>query len=173
MFYVDTHVVLSYNFTTEETHLEAFNLINRIKNFSDEFYISPLSVLELYCVISRNITKYKMPPIAFVGLKTEEEKIEYILQYTIQSLNLEICLENNISKELEGLKIKVFSEYHCAIKLSPKIKLSTLDTIHIAYASRLREEGKIRYVVSLDKDIRKKRRLIDAETGVKIISKKI
>ena len=171
MYYIDTNIVLSYNFTTEETHLRAFNLIRKIKKSTDEFYISPLTILELYCVVSRNINKYTLPPIALILFRSDKDKVEYIIKYSIQRLNLKICQEINTNSELENLNIEIFSEYQCAIKLSPRIKLRSLDMLHIAYAFRLRKEGKIKYIVSLDKEIRERKLLIKNITDINLISR--
>lgn len=170
MFYIDTHIVLSYNFVTEETHIKAFNLINKIKRSSGDFYISPLTVLELYCVVSRNIAKYRLPPIALS--LSDKDKVEYIINYSIRAMNLKICNEDNINEVLDNLGVEIFSEYHCAIELSPALRLKSLDMLHIAYAFRLRKEGKIRYIVSLDDEIRKRKSLIKSETNLNLIYKK-
>lgn len=170
MYYLDTNIVISYSYRTETDHLDAINLIDRIKDPNCNFYISPFSILELYCVISKNIDKFKLPPFSQFRHKTEEDKINFIIQYTINRLNLKICSENITSNEIETLNANVFSEYYNAIKLAPNIKLRALDTLHIAYARRLKEEGAITYLVSFDAEIQKKKAQIEAETGVKIIS---
>jgi predicted nucleic acid-binding protein len=170
MYYLDTNIILSYNYRTEEDHLEAFNLIERIKDPNGNFYISTFSILELYCVISRNIDKYKLPPFSQFRSKTEEDKINFIIQYAINKLKLKICPENITSKEIKTLNVSVFLEYYNAIKLAPNIKLTASDTLHIAYACRLKKEGAITHIVSFDTDFQKKKGQIEDETGIKIIS---
>lgn len=170
MYYLDTNIVLSYNYTTEEDHLKAFELIESIKDLNGNFYISTFSILELYCVISRNIGKYTLPPFSQFRLKTEEDKINFIIKFAISKLKLKICPENITSKEIEGLNVSVFSEYFDAIKLAPNIKLKTLDALHIACACRLKEEGATIHLVSFDKDFLKKKCQIEDKTGIKIIS---
>jgi len=43
------------------------------------------------------------------------------------------------------LKIKVFDKYFEAIRLAPNIKLHSRDTLHVAYAKELKNEGKIKF----------------------------
>lgn len=85
-------------------------------------------------------------------------------------LNLTVCSDDTANKEIEWLSAKVFSIYFDAIRLAPKVKLRTGDTLHVAYACQLKTEEKIEYIVSLDDDFQKKEDLIENETGIKLLS---
>ena len=166
MFYLDTNVILSYNFETEKLHLQAVNLIEKIEG--SKFYASPFSILELYCTVSRTIGKYKLPFPRFRKLK-EELKVKMVIEHAIRSLNLTVCSDDTANKEIEWLSVKVFSRYFDAIRLAPKVKLRTGDLLHVAYACQLKNEGKIEYIVSLDDDFQKKEGSIERETGIKLL----
>jgi predicted nucleic acid-binding protein len=166
MFYLDTNVILSYNYETEKLHWQAVNLIEKIEG--SKFYASPFSILELYCTVSRTIGKYKLPFPRFRKLK-EELKVKMVIEHAIRSLNLTVCSDDTANKEIEWLSVKVFSRYFDAIRLAPKVKLRTGDLLHVAYACQLKTEGKIEYIVSLDDDLQKKEGSIERETGIKLL----
>jgi len=166
MFYLDTDVILAYNYETEVQHWRAVNLIEKIEG--SKFYASPFSILELCCTVSRDINKYKLPSPTFRKQK-EEIKVKMAVEYAIRSLNLTVCSDDTANKEMEWLGAKVFSRYFDAIKLAPKAKLRTGDTLHVAYACQLKKEGKIEYIVSLDNDFQEKEVLIENETGIKLL----
>jgi hypothetical protein len=116
-----------------------------------------------------SINKYKLPSPTFRKQK-EEIKVKMAVEYAIRNLNLTVYSDDITNKEVEWLGFKVFSRYFDAIKLAPKVKLRTGDTLHVAYAYQLKREGKIEYIVSLDEDFQKKKNLIENETGIKLLS---
>lgn len=166
MFYLDTNVILSYTHKTENLHWQAKNLIENIEG--SKFYASPFAILELYCVVSRSIGKYKLPLPHFRRLE-EIEKVKTVVENAIRSLNLTLCSDDTANEEIEWLGIKVFSKYFDATRLAPKIRLPTGDMLHVAYAWQLKDEGKIEYIVSLDNEFQKKRDLIENETAIKLL----
>jgi predicted nucleic acid-binding protein len=169
MFYLDTNVILSYTHKTEALHWQAKSLI---ENLEGKFYASPFSILELFCVVSRNIGKYKLPLPHFRRLR-ESEKVKTVVENAIRSLNLTVCSDDAVNKEIEWLSAEVFSRYFDAITLAPKVKLRTGDTLHVGYAGKLKKEGKIEYIVSLDDDFQKKEDLIENETGIKLLPRNV
>ncbi len=166
MFYLDTDVILAYNYETEVQHWRAVNLIEKIEG--SKFYASPFTILELYCAVSRDIGKYKLPFSSFRELK-EETKVKMVIEHAIRSLNLTVCSDDITNKEVEWLGIKMFARYFDCIALAPKVKLRTGDILHVAYACQLKNEGKIEYIVSLDDDFQKKEGSIERETGIKLL----
>lgn len=168
MFYLDTDVILAYNYETEVQHWRAVDLIERIEG--SKFYTSSFTILELYCVVSRNIGKYKLPFSSFRSLK-EETQVKMVIEHAIRSLNLTVCSDDTANTEIGWLSAKVFSRYFDAIRLAPKVKLKPGDTLHVTYAHQLKTEGKIEYIVSLDNDFQKKGEAIENETGIKLLSR--
>jgi predicted nucleic acid-binding protein len=165
MFYLDTNVILSYNHKTEALHWQAKSLI---ENLEGEFYTSPFTILELFCVVSRNIGKYKVPFPHFRRLR-ENEKVKTVVENAIRSLNLTVCSDDITNKEIKWLGVKTFARYFDSIALAPKVKLPAKDILHVSYAYRMKNEGKIRYIVSLDNHFQEKRDLIENETDIKLL----
>jgi predicted nucleic acid-binding protein len=145
MYYLDTNVILSYTHKTEALHWQAKSLIENLKG---EFYASPFSILELFCVVSRNIGKYKLPLPHFRRLR-ESEKVKTVVENAIRSLNLTVCSDDTTNKEIGWLGVKMFARYFDSIALAPKVKLPAKDILHVAYASQMKNEGKIKYILNL------------------------
>jgi predicted nucleic acid-binding protein len=62
MAYVDTNVLISYYFDEEELHEVSTRIFNMLKAMQKKIYISPLTLVELYSVIARSLSKYRLPP---------------------------------------------------------------------------------------------------------------
>ena len=168
MYYVDTNAVLDYafpNIRAKERHDRAKELIDETEA---NCYISSFVVLELSCVISRNIEDFSYP-FDFERASTQEVKVKAIVKYAIRKL-APIISPNNVSvKEIKELNINVFDKYFEAIRLAPKIKLHSGDTLHVAYAKELKRDGKIKYILTFDSNFIKKKDMIESNTGIKII----
>ena len=166
MYYLDTNAVLDYAFSGRDRHDRAEKLINRPGN---DCYISSFVILELYCVISRNIEEFSYP-FDFKNATSEEIKVRTIVKYAINQLNPIIVPDNVKIEEIGDLKSKVFDKYSKAIRLAPNIKLHSRDTLHVAYADELKNSGKIKYILTFDSDFKEKEDLIESNTGIKIKS---
>ncbi|RZN43496.1 MAG: PIN domain-containing protein [Methanophagales archaeon ANME-1-THS] len=166
MFYLDTDVILAYNYETEVQHWRAINLIKDIEG--GKFYTSPFAIVELYCTVSRDINNICIQ-VKHLRKQKEEIKVKTVVEYVIRSLNLTVCSDGVANEEIEWLGVKVFSKYFDAIKLAPKVKLRTGDLLHVAYAWQLKNEGKIGYLVSLDDDFQERNEVIENETGIKLL----
>ena len=159
--YVDTNVIVSYALG-DDNHPKAVKMINEVKN-EGQLYISTFTIVELYSVLSRNISKYKLPP-TFEELIHPSMKVKLAVEYALGKLNFNILPDDSVVKELEGIKVKAHRLFYKAIKLAPKIKLKTNDLVHIAYAHQLKRKGKIDSIMTLDEDFKKKRDLIKKHT---------
>lgn len=169
MYYVDTNAVLDYAFPNVRDrgrHERAKELIDETE---ENCYISSFVVLELSCVISRNIEDFSYP-FDFERATTQEIKVKAIVKYAIRKLAPIISSNNIRVKEIKELTIKVFDKYFEAIRLAPKIKLHSCDTLHVAYAEELKKDGKIKYILTFDSDFIKKKDLIENNTCIKIIN---
>jgi predicted nucleic acid-binding protein len=168
MYYVDTNAVLDYAFETRERHERAKELIDET---GGDRYISSFVVLELYCVISRNIEDFSYP-FDFEKATAPEIKVKTIVKYAIRKLSPIIFPDKVEIKEIEELNIKVFNKYFEGIRLTPEIKMPSRDTLHVAYANELKKDGKIKYILTFDSDFIKKKDLIERITGIQIINSK-
>jgi len=169
MYYVDTNAVLDYAFPNSrdrERHERAKELIDETE---ENCYISSFVVLELSCVISRNIEDFSYP-FDFERATTQEVKVKAIVKYAIRKLAPIISPNNVRIKEIKELNVNVFDKYFEAVRLAPKIKLHSFDTLHVAHAEELKRDGKIKYIVTFDSHFIKKRDLIECNKGIKIIN---
>ena len=163
--YIDTSTIISYALKNESNHDEAKNLIDNMIRNGDDFYVSALTILELYSVLARKISDYRIQP----GLENRvspEMKVKIAVNFTIGKLNLHIIPDNNNVTKLDGVNVDIHEIYHESIKLAPKIKLRTLDLIHATYAYL--NNSSINQIVSLDKDFQRKKREIENHTNIKV-----
>ena len=133
MYYVDTNAVLDYAFDYRKRH-------ERVKTLIDETgevcYISSFVVLELNCVISREMKDFSYP-FDFERATTHEIKVKTLVKYAIRKLAPIISSDNVKIKEIADLRIKV-DKYFEAIRLAGNIKLHSRDTLHVAYAKEVK-----------------------------------
>ncbi|KAF5434041.1 putative nucleic acid-binding protein, contains PIN domain [Candidatus Methanophagaceae archaeon] len=166
MYYVDTNAVLDYAFEVRERHERAKELIDETEEVC---YISSFVVLELSCVISREIEDFSYQ-FNFKRATTQEIKVKVIVKYAIRKLAPIISPDNVKIKRLAEFNVKVFDKYFEAIRLAPTIILPSRDTLHVAYAKELKKDGKIKYILTFDSHFIKKKDLIESNTGIKIIN---
>ena len=137
MAYVDTNVLISYYFDEEELHEVSTRIFNMLRIMQKKIYISPLTLVELYSVIARNLSKYRLPP-HYMTLD-EGRKIHALVKDVLE--RSEAILVDDESK-LELLdKSSVFHIYKRAIDYVATLKLKSLDSMHITYAIELAKRG--------------------------------
>ncbi|MCC6019541.1 MAG: PIN domain-containing protein [Candidatus Verstraetearchaeota archaeon] len=120
-------------------------------------YISPLTVLELYSVLSR--VKLEVP--------TEKLAINSMVHFIIKDCKLNvISIPLMAKRSIAGHETTIPIEYDIAMKLSHKLKLRTLDLIHLAYASLLKRKGIADMFITGDKEILECREEILIATGI-------
>lgn len=168
MYYIDTNAVLDYAFPCEvrDRHKKVKALIDGTRG---DCFISSFVVLELNCVISREMKDFSYL-FDFERATTHEIKVKAIVKYAIRKLDPIIVPDDVKIKEIADLKIKVFDKYFEAIRLASKIKLHSRDTLHVAYAHELKKDNKIKYILTFDSDFIKKKDLIERNTGIQIIN---
>ncbi len=162
--YVDTNIVLAYAFEEEKQHTDAERMVTEARE-RGAFYISSFTILELYCVLSRNISKYRLPPI-FEEILDSSAKVRGAVKYAVKRLDPIILSDELQVNDIDD--IRIFHRFYETIKLAPKIKLTTADSIHVAYAHQLKKEDKIKYFMTADRDFDKKKDLIKENTGILI-----
>ncbi len=139
MIYVDTNILISYINPRDSLHEEAINIIRKLRN--EKLIISKITVLELYTVFSRI-------------MNISDEEIEALVEYTIKKARVNI--EDIDLGELVTI----------AIEYSNKLKLKTLDLLHVVAAKLLNANS----IATFDKDIIKKAKIIEQNLGLKIIA---
>jgi predicted nucleic acid-binding protein len=147
--YVDTNVLISYYFDEEELHEVSTRIFNMLKTMRKKVYISPLTLVELYSVIARNLSKYRLPP--HYTVLDEKGKIHALVK-DILEYSKPILVDDESKLELLD-KSSVFHIYKKAIDYVATLKLRSLDLMHITYAIELAKRGLVDTFITLDKEL--------------------
>jgi predicted nucleic acid-binding protein len=176
MSYLDTNVIIRYCVEADKNHQKAEQLImTLLRNNVERFYGSPLTLVELYSYISRNIDAFKLPPEFRELLEADEElKVRVHVKECLAKLPRSITFisdTNGLSDVNIGSNIgiiKMFHKFAEALHFYPSLRLTSLDLLHFIYAKQFTKH--IKYFATLDKDILKKADIIEKIIGIKIIS---
>ena len=161
--YVDTGVLLANIIANDPNHVKAQSLLRKFTN--SEFIVSEISIIEMLSVLSRNLDLIE---IEGINLKVSSTSIvKAIVLLALKKINAKVQTrkEKLISYKLGKYNMQISLTYIGAIELSRKIKLRTLDLLHIAFAKQLNAE----IFLTLDKEILKKANVITEETQIKVI----
>jgi predicted nucleic acid-binding protein len=164
MAYVDTNVLISYYFDEEEFHEVSTRIFNVLKTIQKKIYISPLTLVELYSVIARNLSKYRLPPHYMV---LDEKRKIHVLVKDILEYSKPILVDDESKLELLD-KSSVFYIYKKAIDYVTTLKLKSLDLMHITYAIELAKRGLVDTFITLDKELISRRQVLEG-LGLKVM----
>jgi predicted nucleic acid-binding protein len=118
-------------------------------------------------VISRNIQRYNLPP-GIEEIANHKIKLLITVKYFLQHIPLNLISDKAKLRNFDQLKL--FHKFFDAIELADKLKLRTLDLLHIVYAGQLAEKGLIKYFGTFDSDFLDKKEIILENTGVEVIT---
>jgi len=170
--YIDTSIILA-RYLPSDPKFQAVDSF--FKKSSGARYISEISILELYCVFSRilraGMLKPLPPGISFEDLSVEE-KVTVVVEHAIRTWRLRIAATERSYLKLPVGKqtLQIGHELFEAIRVSAKLGLKTLDTLHLAYASTIRElEPDLQTFTTLDKEITARREEIEKEMHIKVL----
>jgi len=166
MAYLDTNVIIAYGFDGDPNHEKAVSIIEGGRSVG-EFYGSTFTLVELFCALYRNIQKYRLPP-GIEQIVDERSKVRVTVSYLLYNLNIHMFSDESRLMDLDNLKS--FHVFYEAIHLAQKIKLRTLDMLHLAYANQLAKKNIIDYFITLDSAIVEKKGEIEESIGVKVVS---
>lgn len=170
--YLDTGVILTRYVPTDSRsqQVEAF-----FENSREARYVSEISVLELYSVFSRLVRADTLKPADtasnFQHLNPDE-KVKVAVEHAIRTWRLKtFATDRSPLKLAVGRQtIEIGHELFEAIRLSSKFGLKTLDNLHLAYASAIREvEPDLSTFTTLDKEIISRRKEVERQTGIRIV----
>ena len=157
--YVDTSIIIARYKPNDPLH----SIANRFFEKDYDFIISPITIVELYSVLSR------IKPFLKFKEELKNANIDTIVAFIIYDSKLRIVTRSFMpSMQILGKKFRVPLEYRLAMKFAEKLQLRTLDLLHIAYAYMLRDM--LDYVVTGDDDVLKARELIKQCTGLEVVS---
>ena len=155
--YVDTNVIIA----RYKPNDPLYSIANEFFQKNYDFVISPITLVELYSVLSR------VRPFLKFERGLENANIDTLIAFILYDSKLKIVARSFISRlQILGKRLRVPLEYHLAIKFAEKLQLKTLDMLHIAYAYMLR--NRLDYIVTGDDDILKARELIKRHMGLEI-----
>jgi predicted nucleic acid-binding protein len=162
--YVDTNVLISYYFDEEEFHEVSTRIFNMLKTMQKKIYISPLTLVELYSVIARNLPKYRLPP--HYTVLDEKGKIQVLVK-DIPEYSKPILVDDESKLELLD-RSSVFHIYKKAIDYVATLKLRSLDLMHITYAIELAKRGLVDTFTTLDRELISRRQVLEG-LGLKVM----
>jgi predicted nucleic acid-binding protein len=165
MSYLDTSVIIAYCVEGDPHHNKAENIVEKLRQ--NKFYGSPITLVELYSVISRNIQRYKLPP-DIEEIANHKIKLLVTVKYFLQLIPIHLTSDEAKLRDFEQLKL--FHKFFDAIELADKLKLRTLDLLHIVYAAQLAKKELIKYFVTFDYDFFDKKEAILENTKVEVIT---
>ena len=158
--YVDTNLIIA-RYKPEDPLYVLANRLFKARNY--EFIISPITLTELYSVLSRVKIHISIPE----GM--ENIDIPTLIEFILEDCNLKIVSKTRIvTYQIGKERIKIPLEYYIALSIADKIKLRTLDLIHIAYAYLIKD--RIKAFVTGDNEIIDKQETIIHMLGIKVIS---
>ncbi len=143
-FYVDTNVVVARYKPRDELYDAAKRLFEG-RTFN--FYVSSLSMVELYSVLSRVKVRVDVPSLAAEALNT-------LVAFIVRDCRLKVIgVGSPIERKLGGELLRTSSEYYLSMKSAEKLRLRTLDLIHLAYASLARTKLGVSAFITGDEEI--------------------
>ena len=147
MFYIDTSVIIAALDLTDPRRSSALKFLQTNKNKA----ISELVIAELLNILARSRDLLK-PQIYEIG-RTEALSLLTILLYLIRRFDLEYYeVKGSVRTPLGRFSIPIGN----AMELVPKIRLKTLDLLHISYIKALKDKGvPIRTLATMDMDFKK------------------
>jgi len=163
MAYLDTNVLIAYYFEEDENHRSAEKIVENLRSGRKQPFISPLTLTEIFSVISRNIWKYRLPP--HLKKHSERTRVYTLVKLILKALNPNIINDEPRVEQLNNTT--VFHIFRRAIDYSSHLKLATLDLLHITYALQLANKGLIDTFVTLNRDMLTKTEPIE-KLGLKI-----
>ena len=144
--YLDTSFVLSLAVSDDANHGAALEL----EKVVGEAIVSKLVLAELYTYFSRVLDPRQGAP----GEEGYEEYIEAMVQYSIRCAHARV-VEASLDELLEMVP-----------RYAPRLKLRTLDLLHVLAAYRLSADR----IITLDRDYAAKSDLIEKWLGLEVVT---
>ncbi len=161
MSYIDTSVIVAALDQRNERRGAALSFFKE----EGEKLVSEITLVELASILSRR--RELILSIA-EKLRVEPEKaVAASIAYVLSRFGLRyVRLRSDPEFTMLGWMSKPFA---AAAEIAPRYRLRTLDTLHIAYAMLMREEGVgVESIVTMDKDFLKITGVLEKETGLRI-----
>lgn len=164
MYYIDTNVILSFIFRSENWK-KAEKVVEMIKG--KEVSLSPITLAELKSVICRRIDEIEITELRpRIKRLNRAERCRYLFEFVIKYI-LQLFRIRPISdcKEVEMGNTRMNIYIKDAIDIAEHIPLKTLDLLHLAYA----RGGGAKYFITLDREFIEKRDNIKEKLDIEIM----
>ena len=156
--YIDTNLIIARYKPKDPL----YSIANRLfKEEKYKFVISPITLTELHSVLSRVKHQISLPK------DIETIDIPTLVEFIIEDCNLKLLSKTRIvTYQIGKERVRIPLEYYIALSIADKIKLRTLDLIHIAYAYLIKDQ--INAFVTGDNEILEKRKTILHTLGIEV-----
>lgn len=132
--YLDTNVIVARYKPADPLYQD----VNELFSGGFGFFISPITLFELYSVISR------IRPNLVLPQEARHASIATIVRFMIEDCGLKPAFKTLLaSSYLLGERVRSPLEYWLTMMLAEKLRLRVLDLLHIAYAAMLRDKVKV------------------------------
>ena len=149
-FYVDTSVIVARYKPSDRLHADSERLFRRE---SFKFYVSSLTLVELYSVFSR-MNQLEHPLVGDDALST-------LVAFTIRDCRLRVVRRSRpVETSSLGERVNLPMEYYFSMKFAHELKLRTLDLIHLAHAWVARSRDSVEAFVTGDEEVLEKSEVI-------------
>lgn len=172
--YIDTNVIISYYKPTEIFHNAAKKILDS-KKFS--LISSDLTIIELSAAISRQYFQDEIivsPSVQEILVNLDEySQIMALIEYIILSQNIKFYTNPGIQQlNIKDLSLETTYDYYQTYYLSPRLKLRTLDNLHIGTLFNIISffDLKVDYFCTCDEEILQQKDLINEITGATSIN---
>ncbi len=156
--YLDTNIIIARYKPGDPLHELSEKLVND-KSF--KLFISPVTLFELYAVISR------ISPYLLLPNELNHTSLATLIHFIIKDCNLNFKSRTLLTSiNFKGFKATLPFEYLMSSFLAEKLRLRALDLLHISYAAMLRDEVKL--FITGDEEILEKKEAIKEFTEVEV-----
>jgi len=133
---------------------------------SDSLYITALSLAEMHSVFSRVDDQIEGPKGAKIQMP---DALSTLVAFAVKHCNLTlVSVPYAVPVSIGNLDVRASVEQAISYSLAPKLKLRTLDLLHLALCYVLRMQGKLDTFITIDGDIHSTKEIIKQESGVKV-----
>jgi len=159
-YYVDTSVIIARYKPNDELYRYSSRIFE-LKNVS--FYISPITLLELFSVLSRIKDSLTVP-------FKEKPLIASLVTFIVKDCRLKVASKAyTIKKRIAGSELRTPIEYYLAMKYAESLRLRTLDMLHVVYAWLFKRLYDVRGLVTGDEEIIRRSEAINECFGIEIL----
>ncbi|MGB9717194.1 MAG: type II toxin-antitoxin system VapC family toxin [Thermoproteota archaeon] len=161
-YYVDTSLIIARYKPSDSLYRDSDAFFK--SNFV--FVASPVTLAELYCVLSRARSELDIP-------MQVEPLLDTLITFIIRDCKLKLLSRSYyVKKDLALQACRIGLEYYIATRLAENLSLRTLDMLHLSYARILRKTYGVGSFVTGDEEILEKAEAIRKSFGIKVFHPK-